>query len=491
MTGRLGRAALWTLAAAALGYLSLVGATNAVLRSDWLPGQINSDPTALYVTYTGARSVAPGRLLFDTLVLRSRDSNVEWEARLEDVSVSVHLLDLVSRRFRAGPVRAEALSFRLRERMERSQATPARLARYPRIAGFGDPPLRDPPAPRPPPGDPWIVDVDSLRVEAVREIWIDSWRWTGTARLSGGLFLRSGIEAEVFPSELTVGRGTLHWGGEIASRETAGTVRAAFPRFATDSFRGNDVWRIVSGMAALRGTLDGLGFLAPDGGGPRLAPGGTGTIRVRAELAGGRGSSRIDASAAPVLVALGERTLRGAFHAEVVAPRIVLPGRSASFDGTRLWLREVSLEGAGGAPWGATVEARRARLLLTHSALDADLSARLGDGRPLLALVPRGPPRWLAGLLDLRDFEASGRLRLAPGSLAITHVRAEAGTFSVEADWRRARGRYWGALLFRKGILGVGVGLGSGEPSLHLANSAGWFEEEGRPGGLRTGRPHR
>ena len=144
--GRLRRAILLVAAAAVVGFLSLVGATNLVLRSDWLSGQINSDPATLFVTYAGARSLVPGRLRFDTLVLRSRDSNVEWEARLEGVSVRVGLFDLLRRRFRAGSVRADALSFRLRERLERPEATPARLARYPSIAGFGEPPLRDPPA---------------------------------------------------------------------------------------------------------------------------------------------------------------------------------------------------------------------------------------------------------------------------------------------------------------------------------------------------------
>src|SRR5659263_734352 len=95
----------------------LVGATNLVLRSDWLSGQINSDPATLFVTYTGARSLVPGRLRFDTLILRSRDSNIEWEARLEGASVRVRLSDLLRRRFRAGSVRADALSFRLRERL--------------------------------------------------------------------------------------------------------------------------------------------------------------------------------------------------------------------------------------------------------------------------------------------------------------------------------------------------------------------------------------
>src|SRR5450759_758148 len=310
MGGWLRRAILFVAGSAALGFLCLVGATNLVLRSDWLSGQINSDPATLFVTYTGARSLVPGRLRFDTLILRSRDSNIEWEARLEGASVHVRLSDLLRRRFRAGSVRADALSFRLRERLERPEATPARVARYPRIAGFPDPPLRDPPAPPAPPGDPWRVVVNDLSVGLVREIWIDSWRWTGAARVTGGFFLRPGLEAEVLPSELAVAQGMLHWGEETISRETTGSVRAALPRFDTQAYPGNDVWKIVSGAASLRGTLDALAFLAPAGGGPRLAHGGAGTIRARVALKDGRGSARLDAEAAAVVVRLVERRAR-------------------------------------------------------------------------------------------------------------------------------------------------------------------------------------
>ncbi len=415
---------------------------------------------------------------------------MEWEARLEGVSVRVGLFDLLRRRFRAASVRADGLSFRLRERLERPEATPARLARYPSIAGFVEPPLRDPPAPPAPPGDPWSVVVDDLSVGLVREIWIDSWRWTGTARVTGGFFLRPGLQAEVLPSELAASRGTLHWGEETVSRETTGSVRAVLPRFDTQAYPGNAVWKIMSGAASLRGTLDGLAFLAPAGGGPHLAPGGTGAVRARVALQGGRGSARLDAEASAVAVKLGKRMVRGAARASVFARRIDFPAWSVAFDGTRVRVKDVSLEGAAGAPWSGVLEARQARLGIKDGSLDAHLSARLGDGRPLVALVPSGPPKWIAlGLLDLRDFEASGHLRASRGFLALAPAHAEAGTFSIDADWREARGRRWGALLVRKGALSLGLGLGENGTSLQLARATDWFAEEARPGGLRTDQP--
>lgn len=491
MTGRgASRALLVVAGAGAAIVLALAGATGSVLRSDWLLEQVDADPDSLFVSFTGPRaSLVPGRIRFATLVVRSQDSNVQWEARLEDVSVNVALTALARRRFHATSVRAATLNFRLREKLTPEEATPARTGRYPRIAGFSDPPRRDPPQPAEAAGNPWRVVVDDLRVDRLRGIWIDAWRWEGEGDVSGGFRLRPGIEAQVLPSEVRVAAGTLHWGRDLVSRETTGHVAAALPRFDTQEYPGNEVWKIMSGSASLGGTLDAVPFLSPEGGGPRLLDGRKGSVRARVALEYGKGRARLDARSEAVVARVAGRTLRGSVQAEVFASRLDFPGGTADFGGTRVRLRSVSRVGAADAPWNGTLAARHARLGLADGSLDAHLSARLGDGRPLLAFLPSGPPKWIAGLLDLRDFEATGRMRAAQGSLALSPARADAGTFSVDADWRKVRDRSWGALLVRKGALSLGVGVRGGATSLHLAGAPAWFAAEGRPGGLRTDQP--
>jgi hypothetical protein len=399
---------LLTVAGVALAVVVLLwGATGLALRSNWLLEQVDADPEALFVAFTGPRaSLVPGRLRFATLTLRSRDPNIEWEARLEDVTLHVALPALAGRRFHATVVRAAALGFRLRERLEKGEATPARLARYPDIVGFPHPPLRGFPPPRVPPGDPWRVVVDDLRVGLVREIWIDSWRWRGEGRLAGGFRLRPGVEAEVLPSELSVGRGTLAWGKDAVSRETSGAVRASLPRFDTKAYPGNEVWRIIAGSASLQGSLDAAPFLSPEGDGPRFPAGGS--VRLKVGVA--------DASGSGLFV------------------------------------------------------------------------ARIRDARPLVALVPAGPPKWIAGLVGLRDFEFTAQLHGRPGILAMSPAHAGSGTLAIDADLREGNGRRWGAALVRKGALAAGLELGDGT-SLHLLNAEAWFAGEGRPGGLRTDQP--
>jgi hypothetical protein len=482
------RAIPWVAGSAVLGFLGLIGATNLALRSDWLSGQINADPATLLVTYTGARSILPGHLRFDTLVLRSRDSNIEWEARLERVSVRVRLSDLLRRRFRALSVRANGLSFRLRERLDAIEATPARLARYPGIAGFTAPPLRDPPAPAESPGNPWRIVVNDLAIRDVGEIWIDSWRWLGSARLGGGFELLPGLQAEVFPAELSVAGGVLRFGDHEVSRQTRGAVRAALPRFATQDYPGNEVWKLMSGMASLRGTLQGLEFLSSDGEGLR-STGGVGSARIGVVLDAGRGRARVEADASRLVARAGKRVIRGSARALVRAREIDFHQGTVSLSGTTLAASDLSLDGATGDSWDCVLTTPAARLQLKDGSLDARVVARLKDGRPLVAFVPAGPPKWLFGLFDLRDFTAEGRLVRTPGRLAVTKASVEAGTFSLAGDYRATAKRRWGALLIRKGSLTFGVGLRPGGAAFHILKASEWFEKEGRPGGLRTDQP--
>jgi hypothetical protein len=115
-----------------MGLLSLpvlvVLASNVFLRTSLLRSLVNGDPDSLFVEYRGARSWFPGHLSFDSLTLRSNDNNAEFEAALQGLELRVSLADTLRRRFHATRVRARKLEFRLRERLRREEATPARLA---------------------------------------------------------------------------------------------------------------------------------------------------------------------------------------------------------------------------------------------------------------------------------------------------------------------------------------------------------------------------
>jgi hypothetical protein len=442
-----------------MGLLGLVFlavlATNVLLRTRLLRGFVNGDPDSLVVEYRGAASWLPGRLSFDSLTLRSRDHNVEFEAALEGVVLSASLGDLLGRRFHATRIRARKLGFRLRERLGREEATPARLARYPRIEGFADPPLLETtPPPQEPEGSPWRVVIDDLSVASVEEIWIDAWKWNGKGTVSGGFELLPGREARVGPARLEVATGELQHGDSKVVGRTFGAVWCELPRFDTQAHPGNDVWKIMSGGSHLRGDLAGLAFLSPDAGGLRLS-GGTGSIRERVGLKDGAGKVWLGAAAHHVTVRAGDRTFRGSGRVDVQATDVDFRRGEASLAGTEVILSDVAVGGAPARPWAATFTASPARLLFADGSLDARLVGILRDARPVVALMPSGLPKWIAGLLDLEDLHVAGHLAVGPSRLALTSLRLSAGNFLLEGDYQSTRGREHGDFRAKKGPLSI------------------------------------
>ena len=160
---------------------------------------------------------------------------------------------------------------------------------------------------------------------------------------------------------------------------------------------------------------------------------------------------------------------------------------SASLRGSLDAAPFLSPEGAGPRfPAGGTV---RLKVDVSDASGSGLFAAWLRDAKPLVALVHSGPPRWIAGLVGLRDFGLTAQLHGRPGILALSPVHAGSGTLSIDADLREGSGRRWGAILVRKGPLALAFGLAPGASTTRVLGATSWFEEEGRPGGLRTDQP--
>jgi len=445
------RAAGWVLAGLFAFALLAVLATNVLLRTSLLRRLVNAKPDALTVEYRGATSWIPGHLSFESITLRSRDRNVEFEAALSDVELRVSLADLVRRRFHTTRLRAGTLRFRLRERLTRQEATAARLARYPRIAGFADPPLVS--ASPAPPGTgpaPWRVVIDDLAIARVEEIWIDSWKWNGNGRVAGSFELLPGREARVGPARLEVASGALLRGDAQVAARTRGAVWCELPRFDSRTHPGNEVWKILSGGSDLRADLAGLEFLSPDSGGPVLSGGG-GSLLARVGLKNGAGDVRVSATARDATVHAGKRTFRGTAKLDLLVPMVDFPRGNASLAGTKVVLSGVAVEGAPGRPWSATFSAPKARLRFAEGSLDAGLVGSLLDARPVVALMPAGLPRWIAKVLDLENLEVAGHVAAGPSRLALTSLQLVAGDFSLAGDYRSSPGKALGKFRATKG----------------------------------------
>lgn len=457
------RAAGWALAGLFGVALLAILATNVLLKTSLLRRLVNAKPDALTVEYRGAASWLPGHLSFESVTLRSRDRNVEFEAVLGDVELRVSLADLVRRRFHTTRLRAGTLRFRLRERLTRQEATAARLGRYPRIAGFADPPLVSASSSARAAGPlPWRVVIDDLAVARVEEIWIDSWKWSGNGRVAGSFELLPGREARVGPARLEVSSGALRRGDAQVANRTRGAVWCELPRYAPKTHPGNEVWKILSGGSDLRADLAGLEFLSPDSGGADMS-GGVGSILAQVELKHGAGGVRVSATARDATLRTRKRTFKGTVKLDLLAPMVDFPRGEASLAGTKVVLSDVAVKGAPGRPWSATFLAPKARLRLGDGSLDGGLAGSLLDARPIVALMPPGLPRWIAKVLDLENLEVSGHVAAGPSRFALTSLRLFAGDFSLAGDYRSSSGEAHGAFRATKGGFSIDFTVPSGD----------------------------
>jgi hypothetical protein len=456
------RAAGWVL----VGLLGLavlaVLVSNALLRTPLLRKLVNAKPEELVVDYRGAASWLPGRLSFDSLTLRSRDRNIEFEAALQGVTLRVSLADLAQRRFHTTRVRARTLSFRLRERLTPAEATPARLARYPRIEGYADPPLL--PTTPPPPETaeaPWRVVIDDLEIASVEEIWIDSWRWRGKGSVAGAFELLPGREARVGPARLEVAVGALLYGDFKVAERTLGAVWCELPRYDSRIYPGDEVWKIMSGGSTLRADLDSIAFLSPASGDPRLS-GGAGSIRERIRLKDGVGSVHLSVTARDVDVRTGRRDFQGSAQIVIEAPKVDFRQGEASLAGTKVVLSNVAVGGDAARPWAATFSTPTARLFFADGSVDTQLVGDLRDARPIVALMSPGLGKWAANMLHLENLHLTARLAAGPSRLALTSLHLSAGNFSLEGDYRSNPGRTHGDFRAKKGKLSIHFTIPSG-----------------------------
>lgn len=230
---------LLVLAALELVY---VIAGNVALRSEKLREAINSSDD-VKIDFSRASTPWPGRLNVEGLSFRLEDYNVQFLIEIERASFDLHLTSLARRTFHAEGLRAEGVGFRMRHKVKRVENA-ARLAAYPTIPGFADPPLYSGPKPPDIPDaeyDLWQVRIDDVEAR-VRELWALEYRYRGAGVARGSFMVRPSRGFEVTGATLELDGGRL----SAADRNVAERLRA---RIGFDA-PYNDT-RNVSGMAVL------------------------------------------------------------------------------------------------------------------------------------------------------------------------------------------------------------------------------------------------
>lgn len=235
-------------------------AVNIVLRTRLIQDAA-AGADGVHLEFDSAYSVLPGRAHVRGLVLRFEDYNVQFQLSIERGQIDVGLDELLHKRFHCYSVRADGVSFLMRHKLHEVQGHGTRLAAFPKIPGFSDPPLYvgKPPAPIPDEQyDLWQVQLDDV-VARARELWFLEYRFTGDAEARGAFLIRPARFVRVEPARLELLSGTLRVGDHSVARRVRGQLQVSLPSMDVQKTVGAAVFDLISTRAKLEledGRLD-------------------------------------------------------------------------------------------------------------------------------------------------------------------------------------------------------------------------------------------
>jgi hypothetical protein len=296
---------------------------NVALKTRFLRDLITYDPNALKVDYASAHSWWPGNVHVEGLTLRGKDTSVEWILRLDRCDFRPSFTELWHHRFHASHVVADGLSLHVRQRIDAALVVPAETALLPPVEGFADPPLKDATPPPPPPTDAtydlWSILLEGVDVDHVRDVWIDSLRYAGDARVRGRWLFRPLRLLEVGPATIDA-RGIDVSRGEAAlAKSLTGTMVLRIEPFDVRDKGGLGVLDIVTLHGHVHGaapTVAGLNaFLAP----AARFSGADGTLDAALEMTAGvlEVGTRVHVTSPSSGVELSGIVVRAPFDAEL------------------------------------------------------------------------------------------------------------------------------------------------------------------------------
>jgi hypothetical protein len=169
---------------------------------------INAKPDKLRIHWTLAWMWMPGDVSVWGLEIRGQGKNDQWLITNDHATATVDIHGLTERTFRASNVKGSGATFRYR--FWATEPVDPTLDDTRPIVG-----LTNPPNPIPPPGKakkgPWKIDLQGMEVNDVRELWVESYRYAGSAHVVGDLTLGNEIS---LAGHLTMPTGKMFRGAE-------------------------------------------------------------------------------------------------------------------------------------------------------------------------------------------------------------------------------------------------------------------------------------
>lgn len=212
-------AVAWRLGVVLAGMtLFYLGVANLVLAGGFIP-RFTAKSDDIGIEYDSAYSVWPGRVHVRNLRVRMEDHNIQFLIVVERGFLDVSLLELAKKRFHALRVDADNVTYRMRHKLSRVGKEALRVAAYPPIPGFADPPLFVGPPGVPIPDseyDLWDVRVDNVTAR-VKEIWVLEYRYRGPGVARGTFRVQPARYYEVKPASLDLDGGKLTLGDVVVA----------------------------------------------------------------------------------------------------------------------------------------------------------------------------------------------------------------------------------------------------------------------------------
>jgi hypothetical protein len=239
------------------------------------------------ITYDSAYSVWPGRVHVKNLGVRVEDHNVQFWVGVERGTLDVDLMSLARKRFHALRLDGEQVTYRMRHKLSAVGDEGPRVAAYPPIAGFADPPLFTGSPPPPIPDDQydlWDVEIDQVTAN-VKEIWVLEYRYRGPGVARGGFHVRPARFYEVRNATLDLAGGKLTLGSKVVAERAEGRIACQVDGSDPRKLEGLEPLKAMTASvdAMFEGTdlafMD--AYLGPHAG---LSATGRATLDARAEL---------------------------------------------------------------------------------------------------------------------------------------------------------------------------------------------------------------
>lgn len=240
--------------------LVYLAAANWLLKTQLIQKAVAS-AEGFHLTLDDAYSLWPGHVHIRGLVLRFEDYNVQFEVTLASAEADISLSELPFKKIHFTKLEAEGTRFRMRHKLIVVGDDAERVAAYPPIEGFADPPYYR--GVRPPPIADEGYDLWQLRVEnvtaRVSELWVLEHRFAGEAVARGSFVIKPGRWVQVEPASLELTRGTLRLGQHVVAASISGRISCDIPDMYVQASTGRGVLKDISLGVQLkleRGKLD-------------------------------------------------------------------------------------------------------------------------------------------------------------------------------------------------------------------------------------------